>query len=225
MKKVAWIIFLVSLSFTCTGQRNADYGIMGGVTSYLGDINPDRLLYSPLPAAGIFYRYNFHPRCAIRGNFLYGGLSANDNDFQNSFQQTRAASFSGGVGELAVQFEFNFKPYSTMGSIWDFTPYFAAGAGVAFINTTSATFQPVIPFSIGFKVNVYKNLGVEAEYGFRKTFYDNFDGLKDMVAPSDYAWSHNNDWYTFTGVALTWKIYNRLAGCPAYGDTEKKSKH
>ena len=35
---------------------------------------------------------------------------------------------------------------------------------------------------LGFKVNIYKNMGLEAEYGFRKTFYDNFDGLKDLVA-------------------------------------------
>ena len=88
----------------------------------------------------------------------------------------------------------------------------------------SSKFVPVIPFSIGFKINIHKNIGLEAEYGFRKTFYDNFDGLKDLVAPSDYAWTHNNDWYTFTGVAVTWKFYSRLAGCPAYNDVDSKRK-
>ncbi|HUU99945.1 MAG TPA: DUF6089 family protein, partial [Bacteroidales bacterium] len=83
---------------------------------------------------------------------------------------------------------------------------------------------PVIPFSVGFKVNIHKNLGLEAEYGFRKTFYDNFDGLKDLVDPSDYAWLHNNDWYSFVGIALTWKIFNRLAGCPAFNDVDNKRK-
>ena len=62
------------------------------------------------------------------------------------------------------------------------------------------------------------------EYGFRKTFYDNFDGVKDLVAPSDYSWLHHNDWYSFTGIAVTWKIYNKLAGCPAYGDAGSKRK-
>ena len=140
----------------------------------------------PVPAGGIFYRYNFHPRQALRANILFGGLRANDLDFKNDFQTARAASFSGTVGELALQFEFNFLPYSTEGKLWDYTPYFAAGAGIAFINTTTFTYVPVIPFSIGFKVNIHKNMGLEAEYGFRKTFYDNFDGLKDLVAPSDY---------------------------------------
>ena len=98
---------------------------------------PNRLLYSPLPAGGIFYRYNLHPRQALRANLFFGGIRANDLDFNNSFQRARAASFSGTVGELALQFEFNFFPYSTEGKTWDYTPYFAAGAGIAFINTSS----------------------------------------------------------------------------------------
>ncbi|MCX6333475.1 MAG: DUF6089 family protein [Bacteroidia bacterium] len=224
MKRLPWIFLAISLSVTVTGQRNADYGIFGGVSSYLGDINPSRLMYSPLPAGGIFYRYNFHPRQALRANIILGGLKANDLDFRNSFQTTRAASFSGIAGELAVQFEFNFLPYTTAGKLWDWSPYFAAGAGVAVINSTEFSIQPVIPFSGGIKVNIYKNMGLEAEYGFRKTFYDNFDGLKDNVAPADYGWLHNNDWYTFAGIGLTWKIYNKLEGCPAFEDVDGKKR-
>jgi hypothetical protein len=224
MKRIHWFLLFFCLSLSLSGQRNSDYGVFAGVSSYLGDINPNRLLYSPLPAGGIFYRYNLHPRQALRMSYFFGGLRANDLDFKNSFQTARAASFSGTVGEWALQFEFNFLPFTTEGKPWDYTPYFAAGAGIAFINTTTFTYVPVIPFSFGFKVNIYKNMGLEAEYGFRKTFYDNFDGLKDLVAPSDYAWIHNNDWYSFAGVAVTWKIYSRLAGCPAYSDVDSKRK-
>jgi Domain of unknown function (DUF6089) len=224
MKRIHWLLLFLFLSLSLSGQRNSDYGVFAGVSSYLGDINPNRLLYSPLPAGGIFYRLNLNPRQALRTNLFIGGIRANDLDFKNAFQQARGASFSGTVGELAMQFEFNFLPYSTEGKLWDFTPYFAAGAGIAFINSASFKYIPVIPFSFGFKVNVYKNIGLEAEYGFRKTFYDNFDGLNDLVAPSDIGWIHNNDWYTFTGIAVTWKIYNKLAGCPAYGEMNSKRK-
>ena len=224
MKKISGILSLFLLAVTLYGQRSADYGVMAGVTSYLGDINPGRLLYSPGLAGGIFYRYNFHPRQSIRANILYGGLKGNDLDFNNAFQIARAASFTGSVTEFAVQYEFNFLPYSTMGKLWNFTPYFAAGIGGTYVSSSSSKFIPVIPFSVGFKINIHKNVGLEAEYGFRKTFYDNFDGLNDLVAPSDYAWTHNNDWYTFTGVAVTWKFYSRLAGCPAYNDVDPKRK-
>ena len=182
-------------------------------------------MYSPLPAGGVFYRYNLHPRQALRASLFLGGIHAKDQDFNNSFQINRDASFSGSVAEFALQFEFNFLPYSTFGRPFDFSPYFAAGAGVTYFNSESAsTFKPVIPFSVGIKTNIYKNLGLEAEYGFRKTFYDNFDGLKDLVAPSDNGWMHNNDWYSFAGISLTWKIYNKLAGCPAFSDVDDRKK-
>jgi hypothetical protein len=224
MKRIHWVLLFLYLSLSLSGQRNSDYGVFAGVSSYLGDINPNRLLYSPLPAGGIIYRYNFHTRYAIRTNLLYGGLRAKDSDFNNSFQTARDSSFSGAVGELALQFEFNFLPFTTQGKKTLFTPYFAAGAGVAFVNTKKFAYVPVIPLSFGVKVNIYKNMGLEAEYGFRKTFYDNFDGLKDLVAPADFALFHNNDWYSFAGVTVTWKIYSRLAGCQAYYDVDSKRK-
>jgi hypothetical protein len=224
MKRLNWFLLFLSLSLTMSGQISSDYGVMAGVTSYFGDINSTRPLYSPLPAGGLFYRYNLHPRQALRTSLLIGGLSGNDLDFENNFQQARAASFSGTVIEWTLQFEFNFLPYTTQGKLWDYTPYIAGGAGISSVNTTEFTIVPVIPFSFGFKVNIHKNMGLEVEYGFRKSFYDNFDGLKDLVAPSDYSWIHNNDWYSFTGVAFTWKIFSNLAGCPAYNDADTKRK-
>ena len=189
MEKLLWVLTFLLTSLSVSGQRNADYGIFGGVSSYLGDINTNRIFYSPRPAAGLFYRYNFHPRQSIRASIIIGGLRADSLDFNNILTTARdSSSFSGTVGELAVQFEFNFLPYSTQGRKWNYTPYFAAGAGITYINTTTEPLQsntipliPVIPFSIGFKVNIHKNLGLEAEYGFRKTFYDNFDGVKDLI--------------------------------------------
>ncbi len=224
MKRIIWTLLFLYVTLSLNGQRNSDFGVFAGVSSYIGDINPNRLLYDPLPAGGVFYRYNLHPRQSLRASFIYGGLRGNDLDFNNSFQRARAASFSGTLGEFAVQFEFNFFPYSTEGKRWSYTPYFAAGGAITFINTTTYTYVPVIPFSFGFKVNIYKNIGLELEYGFRKTFYDNFDGLKDLVAPSDYAWLHNNDWYTFTGISVTWKIFSRSEKCPAYGDVDSRRK-
>jgi len=211
-------------SLSLSGQRSSDYGVFAGVSSYLGDINPNRLLYSPSPAGGIFYRYNFHPRQALRTSIFLGGLRASDRDFDNP----RDSSFKGFVGEWALQYEFNFFPYSTEGKRWNYTPYFAAGAGIAYINTDSKIpyhkTNPVILFSYGFKVNLYKNMGLEAEYGFRKTFYDNFDGFPDPVAPSDVAWIHNNDWYSFIGIAVSWKIFSKSGGCPAFSDVDPKRK-
>jgi hypothetical protein len=231
MKKLTGILLLILLSLSVSGQRSADYGIYGGVTSYLGDINTNRLFYRPLPAGGLFYRFNLNPRQSIRANILMGGLKGYDSDFSNLFQTSRNNNFDGFVTEGAVQFEFNFLTYSTQGKRWNYTPYIAAGVGFAYFNTTvNSTLnndkptQPIIPFSLGFKINIHKNLGIEAEYGFRKTFYDKFDGLKDNVDPHHQAWLHNNDWYSFAGIAFTWKIYNKLVGCPAFEDVDESRR-
>ncbi len=225
MKKLKWVVFLFCISLAVHCQKNADYGASAGVTSYLGDINPNRLMYAPLPAAAFFYRYNLNPRQSLRANLLLGGIRGDDLDFNNDFQRTRAMTFSGIIGEAAVQYEFNFFPYTTEGKRFDYSPYLAAGAGVAMNTSEGTELLPIIPFGIGFKINLLKNMGLEAEYSFRKTFYDNFDGLKDFVDPSDYALIHNNDWYTYTGISLTWKIMSRLAGCPAYDDVNSERKH
>lgn len=240
MKKLTGILLLILLSLSVSGQRSADYGLYGGVTSYLGDINTNRLFYRPRPAGGLFYRFNLNPRQSIRANILMGGLKGYDSDFSNLFQTSRNNNFDGFVTEGAVQFEFNFLPYSTQGRRWNYTPYIAAGVGISYLDIDSyiwdpidqlyndpvpiSKFNPVIPFSLGFKVNIHKNLGLEVEYGFRKTFYDKFDGLKDNVDPHHEAWLHNNDWYSFAGIAFTWKIYNKLVGCPAFKDVDESRR-
>ncbi len=217
MKRINWFLLFLSLSLSLSGQRSSDYGVFAGVSSYLGDINPNRLLYSPSLAGGILFRYNFHPRQALRTNIFVSDINIRK---QISLSTTT-------VIEWALQYEFNFFPYTTEGKRWNYTPYFAAGAGIAYFEATHIDKNKprfVIPFSFGFKVNIYKNMGLEAEYGFRKTFYDNFDGFTDLVAKSDVAWIHNNDWYSFLGVGVTWKIYSKLAGCPAYSDVDPKRK-
>jgi hypothetical protein len=125
MKRFHVIFLFFLLPLAMVAQRNADYGVFAGVSSYYGDINTSRFLYSPLPAGGIFYRYNLHPRQSLRASLFYGGIRGNDLDFKNDFQRARKAKFSGSVTELAVQFEFNFLPYSTQGKRWNYTPYFA----------------------------------------------------------------------------------------------------
>ena len=142
----------------------------------MGDINRGRLLYAPGPAAGALYRYNFHPRHALRGSVLYGRLRGADSDFSNNFQAARDSSFSGSAGEFALQFEFNFLPFSTQGRQLNLSPYFSAGGALGYINTTTAAdihislLHPVIPFSFGFKVNIWKNVGLDVDYVFRRTF-------------------------------------------------------
>lgn len=215
---------VILTSVVSSAQQNADWGVTAGTSTYLGDINPDNIFHSPGIGAGLFYRHNFHPRQSLKVSFLTATLQGDDLKSGNEFQLARGESFSGMITELAGMFEFNFFPYSTTAKRWISSPYIAGGLGICFISTGVNTYVPVIPIAIGYKVNIHKNMGLEFEYGFRKTFYDNFDGLIDPVDPGHHAWTHNNDWYTFAGVSLTWKMFNRLMGCPAYEKTKSYQK-
>ena len=192
----------LSLSLSLSGQRSSDYGVFTGISSYMSDFNPDSLFYHSSWVEGIIYRYNLHPRQALRTNIFVSNINTSNN--------------SKTVLELALQYEFNFFPYSTEGKQWNYTPYFAAGAGIAYIDII----RFVIPFSFGFKVNIYKNVGLEAEYGFRKTFIDNFDGLNGPAHSRFY----NNDWYSFLGVGVTWKMFSKLESCRVYNEGDLKRK-
>lgn len=223
MKKSIIIIFLFIVSLPVMSQRTADYGLSLGIVNYIGEDNPLNVLYKPGPAAQFFYRYNFNPRQAVRANLMGGYLTP----------------LGATIGELGATYEFNFFPYSTFRSRRvDYSPYIAAGAAFStvFNQVTMAdgskSFHPFfsIPFSAGIKVNVANHIGVEFEYGFRKTFYDKFDGQTDVMIPGDAptpvdrSWLHNNDWYSFMGISVTWKMYNKLAGCPAFAEMEKSKK-
>lgn len=219
MKRIITLIILVILALPAVAQRRADFGFSLGATNYLGEINSVNVFRAPGPAAQFFYRYNFNPRQAVRANLLAGSLR-----FSNS-----SALLDAFVSELGATYEYNFFPYSTMRSRRvDYTPYLALGAAFSTVYNPEAvkSFNPFlsIPFSAGLKVNVANNVGLELEYGFRKTFNDKFDGQTDEDKIGSQTWTHNNDWYSFMGISVTWKMYNKLAGCPAFAEMGKEKK-
>lgn len=211
LRRITAIIALTTITLAAMSQRSADYGVSAGIVTYLGEENPLNTFYRPGPAAQFFYRYNFNPRQAVRANLLGGYM-------------TPLGSF---LGELGATYEFNFFPYSTFRSRnIDYTPYIAGGTALSVMSQAGPFLS--VPFSAGFKVNVANQVGIEIEYGFRKTFTDKLDGLYEITDPGgepvDHSRIHNNDWYSFMGVSVTWKMYNRLAGCPAFAEVEKDKK-
>jgi len=50
----------------------------------------------------------------------------------------------------------------------------------------------------------------------RKTFTDLIDGVANIGGEEVQTAFGNNDWYMFTGVFLTYKIFNYREECPTY---------
>jgi hypothetical protein len=200
-------------------QRNANIGIFGGVSYYMGDINPNRHLYRPAPSFGALYRYNLNTRFALRGSAYYADLSGSDLDFPeitHPDRPTSPATFNTSLLDLALLVEFNFLPFTPNVGNLSYTPYISTGISGALISGTNASAENLVsfPFGLGVKVNLTKRISTGAEWSFRKTFSDRVDGLENPSGTVTFL--HNNDWYSLLGVFITFKFFNFAAECPAY---------
>jgi hypothetical protein len=216
MKKIFLINFFVSLTMLSFAQHNSDIGIFAGISSYMGDINPKKYFYSPSPAYGGLYRYNINKRYALRLNVIYSTIKGSDLDFPNIYHPDRPnVSFSTSLLNLGGNFEFNFLPYAPTENQWDYSTYITAGLGYSVImnSTANAKNHVNIPFGVGIKVNITDRLSSGAELTFHKTFTDTLDGV---AGPLEKSLVHNNDWYSFIGVFITYKFFKFAAKCPAY---------
>jgi hypothetical protein len=213
------LLFCIAGHFTAAAQKNANIGLYAGVAYYMGDINPNRHFYKPAPAFGALYRYNVNSRYAIRASGLFTSLSGNDLDFPEILHPDRPvspASFTTTLIDAALVGEFDFLPFYPGTSGFSYTPFISAGlAGTLIVNTDRNAYNTLtIPFSLGVKVNLSKRITAGTEWSFRKAFSDRIDGLENPAGI--HSMLHNNDWYSFAGVFITYKFFNFAADCPAY---------
>ncbi len=196
-------------------QNSSDVGIIVGTNYYLGDINPKKQLYSSSPTLGFMYRYNMGPRYALRTSLSFGNLKGNDLDFDNQYQQSRAASFETELVDFSLQLEFNFQPFLVPLSsrAKRFSPYITSG--VSYISSSSTTSSFAIPMGIGCKYLIAKRWTAAVEWSFKKSFTDDLDGLEDPNKLNIANKFHNDDWISFLGVTLTLQLFNDLQ-CHAY---------
>lgn len=199
-------------SFEAEGQRMVDYGLLAGVCYYNGEVNPVRILYKPRPAYGGFFRLNLNKRYAIRISGSYNHLAGDDNDFPERLSPARLpVAFTTRIFDFNTQLEFNFMPYITGEERWLRSLYISGGIGYAMIPGSSST--PVIPFGLGYKINITDRLSTGAEWGLRKTFSDNINNVPSVLGNTIF---NNNDWYSFVGLFISYKFVKFAADCPAY---------
>lgn len=259
--------------FSQRNKKSAEIGVFIGGSYYIGDLNPlGHLNQFTKPAGGIVFRYNFNTRLAVRGNFLVGSVEAYDSFSNSSAAQQRNLTFKSPIQELSAQLEFNFLDYQIGNEKRKFSPYIFLGiAGFKFnpqgdLNGDWVALQPLgtegqgleggatrkkykliqlsIPFGVGVKANLSKNIGISFEWGMRKTFTDYLDDvskkyydplllayyrggtsavMSDRSIGTDAAYGNTGrqrgnpttkDWYSFVGIALTIKLKERVEPCP-----------
>ena len=103
---------LLVLAALPAAAQVGELGITGGVTYYIGDLNPYRHYpKNTHPGFGLMYRYNFNERYAIRFQGLYSNLEAYDYDSPDPLQQLRNLGFRSVLFEGSALMEVNFFKY------------------------------------------------------------------------------------------------------------------
>lgn len=233
MKTRMRFLKLISITFILTqsvyGQHHSELGILGGTSYYLGELNPSKQVVNKInPAIGVFYRKNTSKRYALRFGLNYAKLSASDEITATSFSDFRQLSFSTSLYEGYGILEFNFLPYEIGGyRSSPFSPYVFIGVAGFIVNpevendggyyteSSGALTTFSIPFGAGIKFDLGRNWGVGIEWGMRKTYTDEIDGLSpEYYGGYQLSNSQNNDWYSILGITLNYKILTQSDHCP-----------
>jgi opacity protein-like surface antigen len=220
-------------------QKDTDFGVFGGASYYMGDINTGRHFYSPSPAFGGIVRYRFNPRHSVRVNGIYGTIRGDDADFRDAFQQQRLASFRTSYIDFSAHFEFNFIPYKIYYRKDKWSPYITGGIGYNYVTGSEATAangqslinaknSVILSYGGGFKLTLGRRWAAGTEWTVKKTFSDAFDGLENPVPERKLDIInrnfHNKDWYSLVGIFVTYKLWEVLEDCPAYDQSRESWK-
>lgn len=188
-----------------------EFGILGGVSQYFGDLNPDLHFNTPKAAFGIFFRKQITDYISVRiqGQFAQLGYSDVYNT-QNTFDLRRNLSFNTNVWQLGLQGDFNFlrfipgdgdhraTPYLTFGiGMFSFDPYAYLGGQKYYLREMGTEGQgssaypdrqpynniaAYIPLGLGYKYNLNPKMNVGIEVVYNFTTTDYLDDVSKTYA-------------------------------------------
>jgi hypothetical protein len=209
------LLILTLYSFANRPRKKSEMGLFLGTSSYLGDINPSQLFYRPGISIGAIYRLKLNDTYSLRAQCIYGQFSGNDRDFANTYQILRNASFSSNVLDFNIIGEYNFLPFKYDVRRFCYTPFLFIGFGYNYVLSGTQKVENCldIPFGVGFKYAVNKNITIGAEYSFKKLLGDYADGVANVGGDKYKTTFSNKDWFSFAGFFITFGLFNR-SECP-----------
>ena len=201
------ILFFIS-GIQAYSQKGYEVGILGGVSFYVGDINPNYSIKTPGPTVGLIGRYNFNTRTSLRIDLAAGRLIGKDNLSENPFQQARNLSFRTDYMDTSLDLEFNFFNYVHGSRNQNFTPYVFGGLAFTYYNPKAelndnwyalrklgtegqvagdeyAQISPALSYGIGFKMDINYEWSVNIEMSARQMYSDYLDDVSTTYPDMD----------------------------------------
>ena len=191
------IFFFLALSFFMPKKSQAqiiEVGFSGGLSYYIGDINPSKHFAQSDYGLGAVVKYYENFRWVFR--FQYSNLNLNASDAVIGFKPERGLAFNSKLNDYSLMAEFNFFDYWTGSNRDYFTPYICGGVSVFTFDTYApdgTALRPLqtegvaydgfsfsIPFGIGVKYSMCERIGVTLEWTIHKTFTDYIDDIHGL---------------------------------------------
>lgn len=235
MRRVIFHILLTLLTTASVLSQNqlrqkGEFGFGGGVTNYVGDLNPRYNFKFQKPGVNGFYRKNIIDEfLTLRTNLLFSYLSANENRLKDPLQKARAGSFNTTVTELGLSLEYNFFDFRSEHDLKIrriHSPYLYWGAAVAALSGEStgpsiaeSGFGTSMMYGVGVKIKISHFWNIGGDFGIRHTYNDKLDGYTNHDIGNT---SSKNDQYFFTGLYFSYSILENSCPEPSRGSLNKK---
>lgn len=226
MKYLTIIIISILSIHTNYAQIN-EIGIFVGGSNFIGDVGATNYISPNQIAFGGIYKWNRSARHSYRISAIYTDLKGEDINSDDPRRLQRGYRFTNQMIEISAGMEFTFLDFNLHSGKKVATPYLYTGIAAANIkdsyflsgvqtelNRSSWAFG--IPMVLGFKTNFLGNLILGIEAGARYTFSDNIDGsFPEDASLKLYRFGNQNnkDWYTFTGITLTYTFGENPCYC------------
>ncbi len=218
------IISLLTLQLSFS-QIN-EIGIFAGGSNFIGDVGATDYISPNQAAFGGIYKWNRSARHSYRISMIFSELEGVDLNSDDPRRQQRGYSFNNSVFEISAGMEFTFLDFNLHTGKPVATPYLYTGISAArhdnyFFSNGALTSENNkswafgIPMVLGFKMRLIDKFILGIEVGARYTFTDNIDGSNPAGANQQFRFGNinNNDWYTFSGITLTYTFGENPCYC------------
>lgn len=238
LRKSSNVLAAILVSTTAFGQMNLskfEFGVMGGVFIYQGDLSPSPIgsYRTPGIQMNLFATRLFGPAIGLRTNLAIGKLKGDDAAYENpEWRSQRALRFSGTLAELS-----ELLLWYPRGNDKRLAPYVYGGVGVSFLKISRdwsrfngeyfsgepdlhsglaediahdpPSVIPVLPVGIGLQYGINNKFAVVAETAYRLTTSDYIDGFSKAANPG------LKDHYLNHSIGIVYKPGSRSAlDCP-----------
>src|SRR5690606_1515460 len=164
------LTLFIAFQFIHTHAQEWEFGIQGGASGYMGDLNPENPFAFNDWSAGASVKYNLNHTWGIRGNFAYANTYARDIHSPHPQRREWNLSFYGAIKEAALLVDFNFFKWLPQRGRIVYTPYIFAGVGgiqfdPMWYDYSEPTNPPIKLRPLMTEGESYKNIEVSIPFG------------------------------------------------------------